>query len=96
MSANTERYRKAATDALKTLDWCIFYFRHEGHGAIAERLERNRAYIRMNLTGEPEETLQAVSEALPQDKESILNPVRRALDAIGLRAPSRKPRRGRE
>lgn len=52
-SREAERYKKAATDALKVLDWCIWYFRYENQGEIAARLERNRGYIRRRLTGEP-------------------------------------------
>jgi hypothetical protein len=84
-----ERYRKAATDTLKMLDWCIFYFRHEGRAEIATRLEKNCAYIRTKLTGEAEESLQAMGDG-PQDEAAALNPVRRALDAIGLRPKSNR------
>jgi hypothetical protein len=93
MATDTERYRKAATDALKMLDWCIFYFRHEGQSEIATRLEQNRSYIRRKLTGEPEEKLHAISDGL-QGNASPLKPVRRALDAISLKTTSRKPKRG--
>jgi hypothetical protein len=93
MPADVDRYRRAATDALKLLDWCIFYFRQEGHSAIATRLEENRAYIRRKLTGQPEETLQAMSEGL-RGGSPALNPVRRALDVIGLRPMGGRPKRG--
>jgi hypothetical protein len=80
MVDDAERYRKAATDALKMLDWCIFYFRHEGQSEIAAGLERNRAYIRERLTGEPEETLRALPEKVPS-----VNPLRKTLEALGLK-----------
>jgi hypothetical protein len=93
MSQDADRYREAASDALKMLDWCIFYFRHEGHGEIAKRLEQNRDYIREQLTGEPEETLEAQGETRPLANVPMVNPLRRALEAVGLKPETRTKRR---
>jgi hypothetical protein len=80
---DADRYRKAATDALKVLDWCIWYFKYENQGEIATRLEQNRSYIRKQLTGEPEETLRAKRKA-PAPKNALrANPLRKTLQAIG-------------
>ena len=48
-SREVERYKKAATDALTLLDWCIEYLRHNREGKLAGKLARNRAHIRARL-----------------------------------------------
>ena len=48
-SADVERYKKAATDALTLLDWCIEYFRDNRQGKLANQLARNRGHIRARL-----------------------------------------------
>jgi hypothetical protein len=75
-SGEADRYKRAATDALKILDWCIWYFHYEGQGEIASQLERNRAHIRRRLEVAPEEAT---------DKSSAAKPVRKVLEAIGLK-----------
>jgi hypothetical protein len=88
-----ERYRQAATNALKLLDWCIWYFRHENHGEIATRLEQNRAYIRERLTGEPEEVLAAKGASRLQVEVPVVKPLRKMLETVGLKSKPRKKRR---
>ena len=39
------RYRRAATEALKQLDWCIEYFRRIQKRKLAARLAQNRRQI---------------------------------------------------
>lgn len=90
-TGEAERYKRAATDALKLLDWCIWYFRYENHGEIATRLEQNRAYIRERLTGEPEEVLAAGNRARALADVPVVKPLRKMLESIGLKAkPLRK------
>ena len=48
-SREAERYRKAATDALTQVDWCIEYLKDNQQGRIAGRLERNRKHISARL-----------------------------------------------
>lgn len=48
-SREADRYRKAATDALSLLDWCIEYFADNRQQGIASRLARNRNHIRARL-----------------------------------------------
>jgi hypothetical protein len=50
-----ERYRQAAEDALQQLDWCIGYLHGIRKIAISRALARNRAFIRRELLGRPEE-----------------------------------------
>jgi hypothetical protein len=50
-SHEADRYRKAATDALRLLDWCIEYFADNRQGKVAQRLARNRSHIRKRLKG---------------------------------------------
>jgi hypothetical protein len=50
-SQTADRYKKAATDALALLDWCIGYFTHHQQGKLASQLERNRDHIRARLDG---------------------------------------------
>jgi hypothetical protein len=88
-SREAERYRRAATDALKLLDWCIWYFRYENHGEIATRLEQNRAYIRERLTGEPEEALSAIRRPRRLADVPVVKPLRKMLQSLGLK-PQRK------
>lgn len=44
-STETERYERAATDALTLLDWCIRFFADNGEGQIAAQLAQNRRHI---------------------------------------------------
>ena len=48
-SREVDRYKKAATDALRLLDWCIEYLADNREGKIASQLARNRAHIRDRL-----------------------------------------------
>jgi len=48
-SGEADRYRKAATDTLKLLDWCIAYLAENRQGPIARQLARNRDHIRERL-----------------------------------------------
>jgi hypothetical protein len=50
-SHEADHYKKAATDALTLLDWCIEYFADNRQGKIAQQLARNRSHIRERLKG---------------------------------------------
>ena len=52
---DTERYRRAAEDALQQLDWCIGYLHAIRKTQISRALARNRSYIRTNVMDRPEE-----------------------------------------
>lgn len=54
-SDEVERYKRAATEALEMLDWCIGYMVGTHKEGIASQLARNRKHIRENLMREPEE-----------------------------------------
>ena len=84
VSGETERYKRAAHDALKVLDWCIWYFRYENQGEIATRLERNRDYIRGRLGGDAEQTPSTSRRKRPHVEAPAKKPVRKLLKAIGL------------
>jgi len=56
-SNQTERYRRAAEDALGQLDWCIGYLHGIRKERLSAQLAKNRAYIRRALLREPEEPL---------------------------------------
>jgi hypothetical protein len=45
----TDRYRRAAQDALEQLDWCIGYLHGIHKTKISTQLARNRAHIKKNL-----------------------------------------------
>jgi hypothetical protein len=47
--AETERYEKAATDALTLVDWCIEYFADNRQRRIASQLARRRDRIRARM-----------------------------------------------
>ena len=49
MADETERYRKAAQDALEQLDWCIGYLHGIHKTKISAQLAKNRAHIKRNL-----------------------------------------------
>jgi hypothetical protein len=54
--SETERYRRAAEDALQQLDWCIGYLHGIHKTQISRSLARNRRYIHeqlLNVTTEP-------------------------------------------
>jgi hypothetical protein len=51
----TERYRRAAEDALQQLDWAIGYLHGIKKTEISRALARNRSYIRQELLGAPKE-----------------------------------------
>jgi hypothetical protein len=53
----TERYRRAAEDALQQLDWAIGYLHGIRKTQISKALAKNRSYIRRKLMQEPEEPL---------------------------------------
>jgi hypothetical protein len=54
-SAEAERFKQAATDALEMVDWCIGYFVGTHKGNIASALAKSRAKIRNDLMHEPDE-----------------------------------------
>ena len=54
-SSEVDRYRRAATEALEMLDWCIGYLVGTHKEKIASQLAQNRAHIRRRLMHEPEE-----------------------------------------
>jgi hypothetical protein len=45
----TDRYRRAAQDALEQLDWCIGYLHGIHKTKISSQLAKNRAHIKQNL-----------------------------------------------
>jgi hypothetical protein len=47
-----ERYRQAAENALRQLDWCIDYFRRIHEGRLSAQLANNTAHIRRSLLQE--------------------------------------------
>ena len=51
----TERYRRAAEDALQQLDWCIGYLHGLRKVEISRALAKNRSYIRTQLLGKSEQ-----------------------------------------
>jgi hypothetical protein len=55
LRTEADRYRQAAQDALEQLDWCIGYLHGSRKASIAAALGRNRAHIRKQLLGQPEE-----------------------------------------
>ena len=55
----TERYRRAAEDALQQLDWCIGYLHGIRKSSEAKVLARNRQVIRQNLLGRDNEPIPA-------------------------------------
>ena len=52
---DTERYRRAAEDALQQLDWCIGYLHAIHKTQISRALARNRSHIRTHVMHRPEE-----------------------------------------
>jgi hypothetical protein len=52
---DVDRYRQAAEDALQQLDWAIGYLHGIRKTEISRALAKNRAYIRSELMGQPEE-----------------------------------------
>ena len=53
----TERYRRAAEDALQQLDWCIGYLHGLRKVEISRALAKNRSHIRTQLldrSGQPD------------------------------------------
>ena len=53
----TERYRRAAEDALQQLDWCIGYLHGIRKTDISRALARNRAQIRTQMLRRPEQPI---------------------------------------
>ena len=51
----TDRYRRAAEDALQQLDWAIGYLHGIRKTDISRALARNRSFIRQRLLQVPEE-----------------------------------------
>jgi hypothetical protein len=51
----TERYRRAAEDALQQLDWCIGYLHGIKKTRLSRQLARNRSYIRTQLMDRSEQ-----------------------------------------
>ena len=56
-SEQTDRYRRAAEDALQQLDWAIGFLHGIKKTEVSKALAKNRSYIRKQLMGEPEEAL---------------------------------------
>ena len=54
---DAERYKQAVNDVLQQLDFCIGFLAGVNKGKVAERLARNRNYIREQLLGEAAEPL---------------------------------------
>ncbi len=53
--AETDRYQKAAQDALEQLDWCIGYLHGIHKTKISAQLAKNRAHIKKDLMHDAEE-----------------------------------------
>ena len=53
--AETERYRRAAEDALQQLDWCIGYLHGIRKTRLSRALARNRSFIRTHLMDRSEQ-----------------------------------------
>ena len=51
----TDRYRRAAEDALQQLDWTIGYLHGIHKTEISKALAQNRSFIRRQLMEEPDE-----------------------------------------
>jgi len=51
----TERYRRAAEDALQQLDWCIGYLHGIRKTRLSRALARNRSFIRTHLMDRSEQ-----------------------------------------
>ena len=51
----TDRYRRAAEDALQQLDWTIGYLHGIRKTEISKALAKNRSFIREQLMKEPDE-----------------------------------------
>jgi hypothetical protein len=47
--SDADRYKKAATDALTLLDWCIEYLANNHHGRVARQLARGRNDVHERL-----------------------------------------------
>ena len=52
---DTERYRRAAEDALQQLDWCIGYLHGIRKIRLSRALARNRSFIRTQLLDRSEQ-----------------------------------------
>jgi hypothetical protein len=50
-SRDAARYKKAATDALTLLDWCIEYLTSNGHRRVAKQLAHGRNGVHALLQG---------------------------------------------
>jgi hypothetical protein len=50
-SRDADRHKKAATDALTLLDWCIEYLANNGHRAVAKQLVPGRNGVHARLQG---------------------------------------------
>ena len=57
----TERYRRAAEDALQQLDWAIGYLHGIRKTQISQALSKNRSFIRSQLLDREEEPLPSSS-----------------------------------
>lgn len=53
VSPHAKPIKKAATDALSLLDWCIEYLANNREGRLASQLARNRRHIRDRLKDQP-------------------------------------------
>jgi hypothetical protein len=53
----TDRYRRAAEDALQQLDWAIGYLHGIRKTEISRALAKNRTFIRKRLMGQAEEPM---------------------------------------
>jgi hypothetical protein len=62
LSAESERYKQAATDALEMLDWCIGYLVGSHKEKIASQLAQNRRHIRQRLMHEADEPVPTSKE----------------------------------
>ena len=53
----TDRYRRAAEDALQQIDWCIGYLHGIRKTRLSQQLAKNRNFIKRNLMKQETEPL---------------------------------------
>jgi hypothetical protein len=58
-TAEVERYRQAAEDALQQLDWCIGYLHGIRKVEVSRALAKNRTHIRSQLLNREEQPMPA-------------------------------------
>jgi len=57
MASETDRYRRAAEDALQQIDWCIGYLHGIRKTRLSQQLAKNRNFIKSSLMKQEAEPL---------------------------------------